>query len=151
MAAPRMDVIVDDLMLLFPIFRKKLMKGGYDRLGKRKPSAHECPILGMLISSGPLPMSQIGRRLMISKPNMTSIINNLIREGKVERLPEETDRRIIRISITKKGRGFMQHYKKAMGDVIKTNLSQLSEQDLERLYHALEEMKDITSKISEDN
>ena len=104
----------------------------------------------MLISSGSLSMSQIGRRLMISKPNVTSVINNLIRDGKVERLPDEADRRIIRVSVTKKGRAFMQHYKKIMQEVIKTNLSQLDEHDLERLYQALKEMKDITSKISED-
>jgi len=151
MVGNRPETIADDLLLLFPIFRKRLMKGAGKSLGRKKPSSHECPVLGMLIARGPLPMSEVGERLCISKPNVTAVVDKLVREGKVDRHSDESDRRIVNISVTDKGRRFMHDYKKTMREVFKANLSQLGDKDLNRLCAALEDMKSILSKINEDS
>jgi MarR family 2-MHQ and catechol resistance regulon transcriptional repressor len=146
----QLDAIGDNLQLFFPFFHRKLMKGGNPHVGK-KPAIQQYPVLGMLLRDEELPMSEIGRHLYISKPNMTTLIDKLIEEGKVGRRPDKNDRRIINIAITKKGRDFMKAHKRLVKENIKRNLSCLSDKDLAILCASLETIKDILSKISEDD
>nr|WP_255343964.1 MarR family transcriptional regulator [Methanobacterium sp. SMA-27] len=55
-------------------------------------------ILKVLKKKGPLPMSEIGRRVYISKSNMTSLIDKLVENGLAERIPDTNDRRVINIT-----------------------------------------------------
>lgn len=55
-------------------------------------------------------MSEIGRKVCISKSNMTSLIDKLVEEGLVERSPYKNDRRVINISITALQRKDMNNY-----------------------------------------
>ncbi len=43
-------------------------------------------------------MSEIGRRVYISKSNMTSLIDKLVENGLAERIPDTNDRRVINIT-----------------------------------------------------
>jgi len=47
-------------------------------------------------------MSEIGKHLGIPKPNVTALIDKLIDEKLSERLPDKTDRRIIKIKLRRK-------------------------------------------------
>ena len=142
----KLERIEDNLLLFFPFFYKKLMKGA-DEQDLRLHPTQQYPLLGRLMSEGDLPMSELGKRIFISKPNMTPLIDKLVIDGKVKRIPDNTDRRIINISITEKGRHFMGEHKKMLKANIKRNLSTLSEKDIETLYMSLENIKNILSKI----
>ena len=48
-------------------------------------------------------MSELARKLSISKPNLTPSINKLVRSGYLERSIDIEDRRVMHISLTKKG------------------------------------------------
>ena len=51
-----------------------------------------------------LTMSEIGCKLQIPKPHVTAQIDKLIAENLVERFDDPTDRRIINIRLTEKGK-----------------------------------------------
>jgi MarR family 2-MHQ and catechol resistance regulon transcriptional repressor len=145
----RLNKMVDDLYLLFPLFRKKLFKHK-KRLRQGQMPRSYYQILGVLIERGELPMSEIGRRVHISKSNMTSLIDKLVEEGLVERLPDKEDRRVINISITGKGKGYLWDWRKHSNEEIKKNLSVLSEEDMEKFVDAIENIKEILSKLGND-
>jgi DNA-binding MarR family transcriptional regulator len=92
-------------------------------------------------------MSDLGNHLQRTKPNMTAIINRLIEEGKVRRLPDEKDRRIIRIEITEKGRQAVTHKKEEIKATLIKNLAHLEPEDLSSLSNALSEMKRIITLL----
>jgi DNA-binding MarR family transcriptional regulator len=148
MADEKLDEIASNLMMFFPLFYKKLLKDGHKH-PQVALSNPQCMVLGILKGRGPLPTSEIGKRLYISKPNMTSIIDRLIEEGYVERLSDGKDRRIVNVSITGSGMRVLMDHKKTMTDIIKGNLSCLSEKDLETLSISLERIKETFSKIEE--
>lgn len=65
-------------------------------------------VLEVLLHKGPMTISQIGSRVLLAAPSMTAAIDRLEREGYVERKNSAEDRRIRRVELTAKGRGFIQ-------------------------------------------
>jgi MarR family 2-MHQ and catechol resistance regulon transcriptional repressor len=145
----KLSKMVDDLYLLFPLFRKKLLKHK-KMLKKGQMPRSYYHVLGVLIKRGELPMSEIGRRVHISKSNMTSLIDKLVEDGLAERLPDKKDRRVINISITDKGKELLRDWRKYSNNEIKKNLSVLSDEDLEKFYESIENIKDILFKMGND-
>ena len=142
----RLNKMVDDLYLFFPLFRKKLFKHKKSLNQKKMPHSYY-HILKVLMIRGELPMSEIGRRVYISKSNMTSIIDKLVENGLAERLPDKNDRRVINITITPKGKDLLMNWRKHYNNDIKMNLSTLSDEDLKKFYESIENMKEILLKM----
>lgn len=142
-----LESISENLLLFRPITYLTLMRGSGAKDGRRA-SYLEVPILCMLIREGPKPISVLGKRLYISKPNMTGMIDRMITEGHIKRLPGGADRRVTMIGITENGKKYMKEHKKTVKENIKRNLSNLGTEDLERLCTSLEDMRIIVSKIS---
>ncbi len=115
-----------------------------------KPLTHDPTywVLGLLLYEE-LPISEIGRRLSRSKPNMTALIDKLMEEGMVSRIPDKQDRRVINIAITEKGRLLMKVKKREVMENVKASLVHLDKQEVDRLYSALEEVNSILIKESD--
>ena len=56
----------------------------------------------------PVRMTDVSRRLMISKPAATQVVNRLVENGLVERLSDDSDRRVVYIKATEAGRAFYE-------------------------------------------
>ena len=56
----------------------------------------------------PVRMTDVSRRMMISKPAATQVVNRLVDNGLVERLSDESDRRVVYIKATEAGRAFYE-------------------------------------------
>jgi len=95
-------------------------------------------------------MSELGRRLQRSKPNMTAIIGKMAGEGMVRRIPDGKDRRIVKIAITAAGRRYLESKKKVIKESIKKNIAKLEGRDLETLCESLENVNAIVLKLSRD-
>jgi len=144
-----LNKIVDDLYLFFPLFRKKLFK--YKKNIKQKQMPHSYyHILKVLNKHGELPMSEIGRRIYISKSNMTSLIDKLVNDGLAERLPDKNDRRIINIAPTNKGKDLLRNWRKHSNTEIKIKLSTLSDENLEKFRDSINNIKDVLEKIGDN-
>ena len=138
--------ITDNLIELLPFYHKKILGQGQGITGMQ---AAQHRTLGVLMREGtPLSMSDLGKRLYISKPYMTVLVDQLIQDGHVRRIPDTKDRRVINIAITAEGR---QHLKQAAfqyKENVKNIISDLDRQDLEDLCQSLEKLRTIISRIS---
>jgi DNA-binding MarR family transcriptional regulator len=67
---------------------------------------------------------------------MTSYIDKLVKDGMVERIPDEGDRRIIRIKLTPEGRKYIKKSRVIVEGNMRENLSSLDADELENLYKA---------------
>ena len=138
------DKAAEYLLALMPFYHKHIVRTGYGITGIQ---AAQYRVLGVLMKAGTLPMSEIGRRLYISKPYMTALIDTLIKEGLVERRPDLADRRVINISITEQGKKHLKQSITLYKNDLKDLLSTLDEHDLEELCASLESLKAILGKI----
>lgn len=109
-------------------------------------------VISELKSHQTLSMSEIGRKLVMPKPHVTGLVDKLIFEGLVERVSDLSDRRIINIKITQKGRKYLQDIKNLMSEDLRGRLSDLDEKKLEILSESSQQVKKIlTSLFSEDS
>ncbi len=64
-------------------------------------------LLEALYHVGPLPLSEIGQKLLVSSGNVTYVVDNLEAAGWVERERCDTDRRVVYARLTPRGKGLM--------------------------------------------
>jgi len=65
---------------------------------------YEALMLLYLSSRGSLPLGKIGERLQVHRTSVTNLVDGLERSGYVERVPHESDRRMMLAVITGAGR-----------------------------------------------
>jgi len=86
-------------------------------------SIAQIKVLSIAKDGGTPTMKEIANSLLITSPSATVAINQLVKNGHLERISDEKDRRIIRLKITPKGKKtFDDHYKifiEKIGEVLK--------------------------------
>src|SRR5918994_1845991 len=60
--------------------------------------------LAVLEMHGEMPMSRLADELDVALPNATGIVARMVERGIVQRLPDDRDRRVVRVSLTDAGR-----------------------------------------------
>jgi DNA-binding MarR family transcriptional regulator len=151
MQEPKTDLIstiVENLVAVMPLFHRKLVNV-LDEGMSLGLSHYHFAIMGMLSKYNTLPVSEFCRRLMISKSQMTMILDKLVEKGLVSRSTDEADRRIIRISITPLGKGVLNQAVDNIKVSITQKMAHLEKQDLELFARSLKNIIEIGSKMEQ--
>lgn len=145
MSEPIKERIAESLVALLPFYHKKVFRL---RRGVTGMQVAQYRTLGILMrEGGPLPMSELGKRLYISKPYMTVLVDQLIQDGYVRRIRDPADRRVIKITITPSGGRHLKQAGAIYKETIMDTLSGLNQDDLEDLCQSLEKIRNIISRI----
>ncbi|HBQ63354.1 MAG TPA: hypothetical protein DD727_00185, partial [Clostridiales bacterium] len=125
--------------------RKKLGRPSHEGLPAINPTHYQ--ILITLKNEGMLSVSDIGRRLMISKPNMTPLIDKLLSFGFVNRVPDVKDRRIVNISLTDEGRSYLDERRRRNQHFLGEKLARLPEGELDELVGSIDVLFGVLQKL----
>jgi DNA-binding MarR family transcriptional regulator len=136
--------VAGTLIQLVPLIHTKVISRGRGISGKQI-AGHR--VLGVLTQHGPLPISDVGKRLYISKPYMTRLVDDLIADSLVERIPDTADRRIIRIQVTEEGTKRLREIGNYFKDDIQVLLSDISDEDMRILDESLASLNRIIGNI----
>lgn len=90
-------------------------------------------VLEVLVHVGPISVKEIGQKLLLTTSNLVTVIDNLVKQELVQRVPSEHDRRSIIIHLTDKGRGFIEPIFKNHLEELLNAFSVLEEHQLETL------------------
>jgi DNA-binding MarR family transcriptional regulator len=88
---------------------------------------HAVVALGMAV--GPLSMTVLAQRIDASLPAATGVVDRLERAGFVERLRDESDRRVVLVGLTAQGRHTFVHLDARMRHEMARFLAALSDDD----------------------
>jgi DNA-binding MarR family transcriptional regulator len=144
----KLESIADDILASFPILFRRVSKAKGHPSAKRLDQS--LPVLGVLLNHGPMPMSEIGRKMGISKPYTTVLVDRLIKKGLVERVLDADDRRLVNIRTTKAGRDTFKEFRKCAREIVIRNLSSLTSDDISAFYASMKTIRSITSKLDKD-
>ena len=89
-----------------------------------------------------LKMNELSRLLMVTGGNVTAIVDQLEKEGLVERLDEPSDRRAFRIRLTKSGERSFTDMARAHEEWVVDMLSGLSRREQDELLRLLAKAKE---------
>lgn len=145
----KLESIIQNFISIIPLFKKKLLNDNCS-VDKYNLNHSHFQILAVLKKEGKLPISEVGKKLYISTPNMTKLLNKLIDEELVERIPEAKDRRIININLTDKGNTYLEIKFMELKSALKDKFSSLSDEKLYKLDNSLITLKEIFKDISSD-
>ena len=96
-----------------------------------------------------LKMKELSHHLMVTGGNVTGIVDQLVREKLVERLPEPGDRRAFRVRLTRVGYDAFGKMARAHEEWIVSVLSGLSRKEHAELFRLLAKVKSHALAITE--
>ena len=92
--------------------------------------------------------TEVARELLVTVGTLTTSINRLVKKGYVERIRSEDDRRVVKLSLTKKGKLVFRVHQHFHREMVKRATEGLNTQEqevflraLKNLYEYLEEIK----------
>ncbi len=145
----KLETTIQNFISIIPLFKKKLLHDNC-KFNKGNLNHSHFQILSVLKKEGKLPISEVGKKLVISTPNMTKLLTKLIDEDMVERIPEEKDRRIININLTKKGHEYLDIQFLEIKSALKDKFSSLPYDKLDKFNDSLITLKEVLNEISSD-
>jgi DNA-binding MarR family transcriptional regulator len=92
-------------------------------------------------------MSELAKALMMPKPQLTHVVEPLVKVGVVERRPDEKDRRVINLALTEKGRVLLAEGKRKIKEHTRSSLATLTPEELSEMSSSLETLRSIISKL----
>ena len=95
-----------------------------------------------------LKMNELSRRMMVTGGNITGIVDQLVKEGLVERLDEPSDRRAWRVRLTRAGDKAFAEMARAHEEWVVELLGGFSRRDSEALMQLLARLKQSTLENS---
>ena len=122
---------------------QQLLLGDFDaRVGRHGLTfaRYEALVLLAFSREGHLPMSKMGRRLMVHPTSVTNIVQRLVAQGLVERAPNPADGRGMLATITPRGREVMEE---ATSDLVRGgfSLGALTPAEHEQLFGLLRKVR----------
>ncbi len=89
-----------------------------------------------------LPSLEIAGRMVTRVPDVTRLVDRLIKKNLVRRNRPDRDRRVVLVIITKKGLDLLADMDNPVIETVKRNFSQLTQQEMTDLNHLLEKARD---------
>mgnify|MGYP001048095940 CR=1 FL=1 len=139
------DEIIEDMIQIMPVLQKRLLRMDLGGVTSGLTRLHFA-VMGIL-SRGSMNVTDLAKSLIITKPQMTHLIDQLVGQSIVERRPDERDRRVINLSLTEQGRVLLDDVRRKVQENIRQALAGLTEDDLKAMYGALETLKDVGRRL----
>jgi len=95
-----------------------------------------------------LKMNELSRLLMVTGGNITGIVDQLVKEGLVERVDDASDRRAWRVRLTRAGGKAFAEMARAHEEWVVELLSGLTRRDSDALMQLLARLKQVTLEKS---
>lgn len=95
-----------------------------------------------------LKMNELSRLMMVTGGNITGIVDQLVKEGLVERVDDASDRRAWRVRLTRAGDKAFAEMARAHEEWVVELLSGLSRRDADSLMQLLARLKQVTLEKS---
>jgi DNA-binding MarR family transcriptional regulator len=112
--------------------------------GQADPNAWmRCETLGFIAENDRPTMQEIAKQLRVTAPSATSLVRKLFSLGWIERDASGSDKRVVRISLTAKGKKELSRYRNQSEKTMRKVFSKLPERDLLHLKRALRTLRDI--------
>ena len=145
MDSVNIDRILENMFVIMLITHKKMLRMD---LGGRPDNLTRLHLAVMgELGQNNTTMSELANTLMMTKPQLTHLVDSLVSQGIVERRPDEKDRRVINLALTEKGRALLKEMKLKVKENTKKRLASLTTGELSQMSTALETLRNIVIKL----
>ncbi len=129
------ELMVDIFNDILYIEQAALKEGAFNDISVTE--IHTIEAIGMY---EPRTMTEVAESLSITVGTLTIAISNLVKKGYVERKKSDTDRRVVKLDLTKKGKLAFRIHARFHRNMIKETINTISEEEEVVLVKALEKL-----------
>jgi len=141
----QIDRILENMFMVMLTIHKKVLKKDLSGFPDNLTRLHGAVMAELSQTS--MTMTELAKTLMMTKPQLTHVVNPLVVSGIVERRPDEKDRRVINLALTDKGRILLEEAKLKVKENTKNRLATLTYEELDQMSTALETLRNIVGKL----
>lgn len=145
MCKDSVDMLAEKLLTFIPIMTKKIIR--LDMQANEILPINQLVVLGILGDEGILSISEICKKISVSKPQMTIIIDKLVKKDLVYRVYSKEDRRIINIDLTEKGKEYLRSLLEMFKENLSHKLISLPREELAKLLNLIETIESIFRQL----
>jgi DNA-binding MarR family transcriptional regulator len=106
-------------------------------------------LVGMLAHFGQMKISDLSEKLSLSNSTVSGIVDRLEKQGKVERIRSEEDRRVVYVNITEEFRSSTKEHFKNFQMKFEAMMNQATNEELDRILEGLETLKSVLNREEE--
>jgi len=92
-------------------------------------------------------MGELSKNAQVAMPSMTEMIDKLVRHGMAKRSRDENDRRVVKVSLTEKGKRLRKAFMQKRFNDLKATFGTLSPAELDELISSLRKARLILEKV----
>lgn len=142
-----LDKVAEDFLHLMGYMRTHYLRPA-EQITRLRFSPGHFHALAHILRRGSFSMSELAAEMMISKQQLTPIVDRLVEAGVVVRQPDENDRRLVRIEVTEQGRSVYREIGIRIKDNFKERLSAIPERQLNELEQLLPRIMEILNEYA---
>jgi DNA-binding MarR family transcriptional regulator len=90
-----------------------------------------------------LSLGELARRMYLHPSTITGLIDRLEKKGLVERDRDQTDRRVIKLGLTSKGKGLVRRAPNPIQGKMIYGLRRLKRKELNSIYHSVQKLVEV--------
>ena len=140
------ETVGGDLLTVLMLFQRKLIRPSA-HLTRPSLSHTQIQALGILASFGPLTMSELATALLVSKQQLTPVVDKLDQLGLLNRDSDPSDRRVVRLALSSTGQQFLNEKKTEFIAMVESKIGPLAPQDQASLKAALRLVAELLEKL----
>jgi DNA-binding MarR family transcriptional regulator len=133
--------------MLFDLMRRRSLRDPISatcaELELSSPQVHTLLALG---HEGPLTMGELARRAAVTEKTTTGLVDRLERDGLVQRLRDEADRRVVRVRLTPHGTRLARRLDAGMLQKLTWLMGRLDAGDRRDLIRIIGKLTDLTEE-----
>jgi DNA-binding MarR family transcriptional regulator len=99
--------------------------------------------LGTIELRGPITLGDLAAAEQVTPPTITKVVARLEEEGLIDRTVDASDRRIIRVATTRKGRRRLEHSRARRNAFLAARLEELAPDAMRRLHDAIDALEEL--------
>ena len=129
MTGAKEGAFIREMTKMVPVMLREMSKRNESSLNKMNLPVSNIIVLDVLREKGPSAMGDIARSLGLTMSAATGIVDKMIKNGVVKRERSDTDRRVVKVALLKKGQDICEKVQKMRKDIISDMYSVLSDQE----------------------
>jgi DNA-binding MarR family transcriptional regulator len=98
----------------------------------------------------PLSMGELCKMANIKMPSMTEVVDRFEKEGILDRIRDDKDRRVVKVKMTAKGKKMHKKVLKRRADELTKMFGVLTTKDRTKLVDSLKSVSEILTKVTEN-
>lgn len=150
MASQKISEEAERVNILMGQIMRRLFSGTGKKLNMPEVTTRQLKLLRILGHYDNSTMKNLAKLADVTTPTVTGLVDRMVGNGLVERVDDPSDRRIVRVKLTRKAKNLRDKWRRLRGEKIDRVMLRLSSKDRRKFMQAFETIDGLLEGLDEE-